>query len=337
MQTLVLTTPGLFNWEEKAEPTPGLEEALVRVRQCGICGTDIHAFAGRQPFFTYPRRLGHELAVEVVDAPATAAVKPGDLCTVEPYYFCGTCAACRAGKTNCCASLQVLGVHIDGGHTPLMSMPVDKLYANTTLSLDQLALVEPLVIGAHAVERAQVIPGEPVAVVGVGPIGLGVALFARAAGGAVVVVDINKGRLDLAEKVLGTDQTLLAGADLGQRLRKALGGDLPSVVFDATGSPQAMRTSFDLPEHGGRLVFVGLFQGDYTFHDPDFHRREMTLLSSRNGTPETFRHVITCLEEGSVDADPLVTHRFAFEDVPAHLPALTETPGLIKAMVHIAD
>ena len=337
MQTLVLETPGVFAWKEAAEPEAGPGEVLVRVRRCGVCGTDIHAFAGRQPFFTYPRRLGHELAVEVLDAPADAAVKPGDVCAVEPYYFCGSCAACRAGKTNCCRSLQLIGVHIDGGHAPLLAVPADKLHPHTTLSLEELALVEPLIIGAHAVERAALVPGEPAAVVGMGPIGLGVALYAKAAGADLAVVDINEDRLDFARQALGTDQAVMAGDGLPERLRSVFGGDLPRAVFDATGSPPAMHASFALPDHGGRMIFVGLFQGDFTFPDPDFHRREMTLLSSRNGRPDNFRHVLASLEDGSVDARPLITHRFHFDEMPARFPELTQTPGLIKAMITIGD
>ena len=337
MQTLVLETPGVFAWKEAAEPTPGPGEVLVRVRRCGVCGTDIHAFAGRQPFFTYPRRLGHELAVEVLDAPEDAAVKPGEVCAVEPYYFCGSCAACRVGKTNCCRSLQLIGVHLDGGHAPRIAVPADKLHPHITLSLEELALVEPLVIGAHAVERAALTPGEPVAVVGMGPIGLGVALYARAAGVDLAVVDINENRLSFAHQLLGSAHAVVAGDGLAERLRAVFGGDLPRAVFDVTGSPQAMRASFDLPDHGGRLIFVGLIQGDISFPDPDFHRRELTILSSRNGRPDDFRHVIASLEDGSVDARPLITHRFAFDEMPARFPTLHQTPGLIKAMITIAD
>ena len=337
MQTLVLETPGIFVWKEAAEPKLEPGEVLVRVRRCGVCGTDIHAFAGRQPFFTYPRRLGHELAVEVLDAPPDAVVKPGDLCAVEPYYFCGSCVACRMGKTNCCRSLQLIGVHIDGGHAPLIAVPADKLHANTALSLEELALVEPLVIGAHAVERAALVPDEPVAVVGMGPIGLSVALYARVAGVDLAVVDINEDRLDFAAQLLGSAHPILAGDSLAERLRSVFGGDLPRAVFDVTGSPHAMRASFDLPDHGGRLIFVGLIKGDFAFPDPDFHRRELTILSSRNGRPDNFRHVIASLEDGTVDARPLITHRYAFAEMPVRFPTLHQTPDLIKAMITIAD
>jgi threonine dehydrogenase-like Zn-dependent dehydrogenase len=159
------------------EPVPSNGEALVRVRRCGVCGTDIHALAGKQPFFSYPRRLGHELCVEVVSAPADSVLRAGDLCAVEAYYFCGTCPACRTGKTNCCKLLKVLGVHIDGGHAPLMAVPADKLHRATKLSPEQIALVEPLVIGAHGVERAAPKAGEPTVIIGMGPIGLAAAMF----------------------------------------------------------------------------------------------------------------------------------------------------------------
>jgi L-rhamnose mutarotase len=179
MKSLVLQQPGVLAWTDAPEPVPSNGEALVRVRRCGVCGTDIHALAGKQPFFSYPRRLGHELCVEVVSAPADSVLRAGDLCAVEAYYFCGTCPACRTGKTNCCKLLKVLGVHIDGGHAPLMAVPADKLHRATKLSPEQIALVEPLVIGAHGVERAAPKAGEPTVIIGIGPIGLAAAILPR--------------------------------------------------------------------------------------------------------------------------------------------------------------
>ena len=335
MRTLVLERSGVMAWHDAREPTCQPHEALVRIRQCGVCGTDRHAYNGRQPFLTYPIRLGHELSAEVVAAPEGSAVKPGDRCAINPYVFCGACIACRMGKENCCESMRVLGVHMDGGHAPRLAVPVANLLVSNGLSLESLALVEPLVIGYHAVMRAGLVPGDSAVVVGQGPIGIAVAFFARATGAELVIVEKRPDCLERSEQILGV-RGLAPGSDLPHRLRLCLGGELPRVVFDATGNPEAMHSSFDLPGHGGSLVFVGHFPGDVTFNDPDFHRRELTLLASRNGTTEDFRAVLRYLEDGTVDAACMITHRFAFDEMHRRFADLDTMPGLVKAMITIS-
>lgn len=331
MKTLRLEQPGSLEWIDVAEPVPGNNEALVRVRRCGVCGTDIHALAGRQPFFTYPRRLGHELCVEVISA-SGGDLQPGDLCAVEAYDFCGDCPPCRAGKTNCCKNLRVLGVHTDGGHAPLMVLPLDKLHRANSLVPDEIALVEPLVIGAHGIERADLKPGEPTVIIGLGPIGLAAAIFAKAAGANVACVDVQQDRLDFACGKMKLGAAFAAGDDLAERLQTHF-GQLPSVVIDASGNRHSMANTFQLAEHGGRIVFLGLFIGELAFDDPNFHRRELTLLASRAGLTGTFREVIRLMETKQVDVLPLITHRFAFADTAERLPVLHQEPGLVKAMI----
>lgn len=332
MRSLVLQQPGVLAWTEVSGPVPGPREALVRVRRCGVCGTDIHAFTGKQPFFNYPRRLGHELCVEIVSAPADSGLTAGDLCAVEAYYFCGECPACHAGKTNCCKNLKVLGVHIDGGHAPLMTVPVDKLHRANSLSPEQIALVEPLVIGAHGVERAAPKVGEPTVIIGMGPIGLAAAIFAKAAGANLVCVDVQADRLNFACEKMQLGKAVAADANLAENLQKHF-GQLPAVVIDATGNPASMRNAFHLAEHGGRIVFLGLFIGELAFDDPNFHRRELTLLASRAGLAGTFRKVIRLMEAQEIDVLPLVTHRFGFAETAERLPQIHRETGLVKAMI----
>jgi 2-desacetyl-2-hydroxyethyl bacteriochlorophyllide A dehydrogenase len=324
MRQITLQQPGAFVSADVAPPRAGPGEALVRVHRVGVCGTDLHAFAGRQPFFSYPRVLGHELGVEVLEAPpGEHGLRPGDRCAVEPYLSCGRCHACRLGKTNCCETLQVLGVHCDGGMVGLLAVPAERLYKSERLSLDQLALVETLGIGAHAVARSGLRPGEEVLVVGAGPIGLAVVQFARAAGGRVRVIDLSPARRAFAER-FGVET--LAGPD----------GRLAEVVFDATGSAAAMQASFDLVAHGGRLVFVGLVQDRVSFDDPLFHRRELTLLASRNSCGD-FPRIIRLIEEGHIDTAPWVTHRLGLAEVPRAFAGLRGEPGLVKAMIEVGD
>ncbi len=342
MKGLLLAEPGVLrSIDLPAPPAPGPGEALVRVHRVGVCGTDLHAFRGRQPFFTYPRILGHELGVEVLGTgPGVTHVGAGDRCSVEPYLNCGHCIACRRGKPNCCAKLQVMGVHIDGGLRESLVLPAAKLHPSRSLSFDQLALVETLGIGAHAVERASVSAGETVAVVGAGPVGLSVIQFARAAGARVLAVDLNARRLAFCRERLGLSADdaidLSTTPDAAARLAALTGGDLPTAVFDATGNAASMAAAFNLPAHGGRLVLVGLFPGDLTFNDPAFHRRELTLLASRNSRPEDFRRIVAQVESGQVDTTPWITHRADLDEVPRHFAAWTEpASGVLKAMIRI--
>jgi threonine dehydrogenase-like Zn-dependent dehydrogenase len=317
---------------EVPAPIPGPDEARVRVLACGVCGTDLHAFAGKQPFFSYPRRLGHELCVEVLSAPTESGLVAGDRCAVEPYFFCGECPACVAGKTNCCHSLEVMGVHIEGGHIPELAIRWQHLHKSERLTVDQLALVEPLAIGAHAVERAKPQAGEPLVVLGMGPIGLAVALFAKATGANVVVVDVDAGRLAFASEVMQLGTALIAGSDIAERLKTHL-GQLPSCIIDATGNPQSMNGCFDFAEHGGRVVFVGLFIGDLQFNDPNFHRRELSLHASRAALSSTFKSVIDMIESGEVDPLPMLTHRLEFNQCDQQLGELHQQAGLVKAII----
>ena len=337
MLTILLEKPGSFAAIDRPEPAAAPGTALVRVHRIGVCGTDLHAFAGKQPFFTYPRVLGHELGVEVIDpGDEPHSLKPGDRCSVEPYLNCGHCIACRRGKPNCCTTLQVLGVHTDGGMAPRLRVPARKLHPSATLDYEQLALVETLGIGAHAIERAALTPDDFVLVIGAGPIGLSVIQFAKVSGATLAVMDVSDTRLDFCRQQLGVVHTLKPGATALDELKQIGGGDLPTCVIDATGNPGSMAGCFDLPAHGGRIVFVGLFQGDVTFHDPNFHRRELTVMGSRNATPATFREVIRLVESGQIDTRPWITHRFKLADTPAVFPKnIAGNPAVLKAMIEV--
>jgi threonine dehydrogenase-like Zn-dependent dehydrogenase len=274
--------------------------------------------------------------VEVLEVGADVTnVRVGDRASVEPYLNCGTCIACRRGKPNCCTSLQVLGVHTDGGMQSRLRVPVRKLHKSAQLDYDQLALVETLGIGAHAVERAQLAAGEFVLVIGAGPIGLSVIQFAQARGVKLAVMDVSDARLEFVRQ-LGVAHTLKPGAAV-EDLKQIGGGDLPTCVIDATGNPSSMMGCFELPAHGGRIVFVGLFQGDVTFNDPNFHRRELTILASRNATPGTFREVISLVEAGKIDTRPWITHRFKLADTPSVFPRdIAGNPAVLKAMIELS-
>lgn len=340
MKTIRLEEPRRFALLSTDEPGPSLKpnEALVRVRRIGVCGTDLHAFAGNQPFFSYPRILGHELGVEVIAVGSLSEnVHPGQQCSVEPYLNCGHCIACRSGKSNCCVSLQVLGVHTDGGMREFIVVPARKLHPSAHLTLDQLALIETLAIGCHAVDRARVEAGEFALVIGAGPIGLTVAQFAIEAGAEVIVLDVNSRRLEFSREKLGVPFSINAAVENPlEALKRITAGDLPTVVFDATGNPKSMMEAFNYPANGGRLTFVGLFQGEVTFNDPDFHRRELTVLSSRNARSGDFTRIIGLVEAGRIDTDPWITHRASFAEVIPEFTRWTQPEtGVLKAMIEL--
>jgi len=336
MKGIVLEKARRFCMADMPPPDkPALGEALVRVHRVGVCGTDLHAFRGDQTFNYCPIILGHELGVEIVSiADSVGEFSVGDHCAVEPYMNCGHCIACRRGKPNCCVSLKVLGVHVDGGMRDFINVPISKLHKSKILSMDQLALVEMLAVGAHAVQRGNLDGGESVLVVGAGPIGLSVIQFVQVAGNEIIVMDINQKRLDFYRRIMQVNHCIGPGEEPVHRLREILSGDLPLVVFDCTGNPQSMMESFAFVDHGGKLVFVGHFPGDIKFHDPDFHCRELTLLGSRNSTSADFERVIKLIEERRFDVTPWITHRARSTDMIEVFPQwLDPDAGVVKAMV----
>jgi 2-desacetyl-2-hydroxyethyl bacteriochlorophyllide A dehydrogenase len=341
MKTIRLEEPGRLSLiATEASGVLAPDEARVRVHRIGVCGTDIHAFGGKQPFFSYPRILGHELGVEVLEIGSEVTnIKPHDKCSVEPYLNCQKCIACRRGKPNCCTDIKVLGVHTDGGMREQFSLPARKLHPSKVLTLDQLALVETLGIGAHAVSRAKVESSEFVLVIGAGPIGLAAMQFAVEAGASVIALDINEERLNFCREQLGVAFTINAlEEEVLSRLQELTGGDLPTAVLDATGNPKSMMASFEYCAHGGRLVFIGLFQGEVMFNDPNFHKRELSLVGSRNALPEDFARIITQIEKGRIDTTPWITHRASFEDAVTEFPSWVKPEsGVLKAIIEVEN
>ena len=334
MKALVCLQPGEFACREIETPMAGPGQAIIKIRRIGICGTDLHAFEGTQPYFDYPRILGHELAGDLVDVDKAPGFVVGEAVTVIPYFNCGTCIACRNGKPNCCTTLKVCGVHIDGGMVDYLVVPSTALVHGGGLSYDQLALVEPLAIGAHAVRRAGIQPGEFVLVVGAGPIGLGTMEAARIAGGEVIAMDINEERLRFCREKLEVLHTVDASGDAMEQLRHITRGDMPTVVIDATGSLKAIENAFQYMAHGARYVLVGLQKGEIRFSHPEFHKREGTLMSSRNATRADFEWVMDSMRRGLIDPTTYITHRVGFDEVKAEFGGwLDPARGVIKVMV----
>lgn len=328
MTSLTLTAAKTFAWTTLPEASaPGPHEALVAIRAIGICGTDFSGYLGKMPFIEFPRILGHELGVEVLAVGENVThLQPGDRCSVEPYLNCGTCHACQRGSTNCCETLQVLGVHCDGGMRERMVLPAHKLHPCNALDFEQLALVETLAIGCHAVNRAQIAPGDDVLIIGSGPIGLTVLEFARATGAPITILELNPARRAFV-------QQHYPGVTVVETLP-----DAPAfqIIFDATGHAGSMAATLRYARFTGRIIYVGITKEPVPLDDPLFHRRELTLLASRNALASDFPRILAMIQSGQINTTPWISHRCAFTDLPAqmatwHLPE----SRVIKAVVSL--
>jgi 2-desacetyl-2-hydroxyethyl bacteriochlorophyllide A dehydrogenase len=336
MRALLCENPGKLAVVERPRPSPKEGEALVRIRRAGVCGTDLHIFEGSHPYLNYPRVIGHELSGEVVETGAGCSIKVGQQVYVIPYLSCGACVACRRGKTNCCERIAVLGVHVDGGMADYICVPEQNLAVADGVTLDEAAMVEFLAIGAHAVRRANIQKGDRVLVVGAGPIGIGCMIFARLRGGAVTALDMRRDRLDFCREKIGVSDAIDARTNVAEEAAKITGGDFFDCVIDATGNAKAMMAGFRYVAHGGNYVLVSVVRDTINFEDPEFHKRETTLLASRNATTEDFLEVFRALRAGQVPTAALVTHRAKLEDAPDRFPSwIAPETGVIKAIIEI--
>jgi 2-desacetyl-2-hydroxyethyl bacteriochlorophyllide A dehydrogenase len=337
MKSIICREPGKLEINEIDRPEITEGKAIIKIRRIGICGTDLHAYNGTQPFFSYPRILGHELSGEIVELGGNLQnFDIGDRVTFIPYYPCGKCIACRKGKANCCVNIKGAGVHTDGGMVEYMSVPQESLIQGKDLSFEELALVEPLAIGAHAVRLAAVEPGEFVLVTGSGPIGMGIMEISKIAGARVIAMDIRKERLDFCSSILDIDYVINASEQPAVKLKEITKGDFPTKIFDATGNANAIMKGFEYLAHGGRYVLVGIQKGDICFNHPSFHKRETTLMSSRNATGEDFKHVVDSMKKGLIKAQSYITHKIPFNKVVTAFESLVKPDSqVIKAMIEL--
>ena len=334
MNVLICDKPGSLQLTQRPVPARPEAEVLVRIRRVGVCGTDMHIFTGDQPYLSYPRVMGHELAGEVGEAPAGSGLSRGDPVYIIPYISCGSCIACRNGKPNCCTRIRVLGVHSDGGLADYLSVPVEYVKKAEGITLDQAAMVEFLAIGAHAVRRAKVYAGQRVLVVGAGPIGIAVALFSKIEGAKVTALDSRTDRLAFCASTIGVDATVEVTSCVGEELERLTDGEFFDIVFDATGNPRAMEAGFGYVAHGGTYVLVSIVSSDISFSDPEFHKREMTLMGSRNATAEDFERVVRAMRDGLVPTAALHTHSATLADLPEVFSSwMDPSSGVVKAIV----
>lgn len=341
MKAIRLEEPRHFEQVDIAEPgQPGPGQALVRTHRMGICGTDYSGFLGKMPFFRYPRIPGHELGVEVLAVgEGVENVQPGMRCSIEPYMNCGSCYACRRGQGNCCQTLNVIGVMVDGGLCERFLIRADKLHPSEKLTYDQLALVETLAIGCHANDRGNPRDGDHILIIGAGPIGLATLEFARLTGAIITVMDMVPSRLEFCRSKYGVPHTIEFrgdGSELEQ-MREITGGDMYAVVTDATGNNRSMSAALGYAAHTGSVVYVGITTAEVSFPHPVMHRPELNLKGSRNALPGDFRRIIGLIEDGTIDTGPWITHRTTFDRLIGEFETFTRPEsGVIKALVEVA-
>jgi len=314
--------PGDVRVETVPDPRRAAGEALLRVRRVGLCGSDLNSYRGRNSLVSFPRIPGHEIAATILelDQNHPRHLSAGMDVTLSPYTACGSCPSCRNGCSNACRDNQTLGVQRDGALAEYIAIPADKLYP-ATLKLEELCLVEPLTVGAHAVSRAQVTPPDVVAIFGCGGVGLGAVAASACRGAITVALDIDDARLDIARKAGATHTIHTTHQNPRETLDNLTGGDGPNVVIEAVGLPQTFRAAVELVAFTGRVVYIGYTKEPVTYETRLFVQKELNILGSRNALPEDFRQVIRMLEQ----------HRFPVDAAIGTIAPMARTPDLLRA------
>lgn len=335
MNCFCIESPGEFSFSEAPVPSLDPGGALLRVRRLGYCGSDLSTFRGSNPLVSYPRVPGHEIAAEIVALGdlSPGNFSPGQFVTVVPYTACGCCTACRAGRL--CRHNQTLGVQRDGACSEFLSVPCDTLLPAADLSLEALALVEPLSVGFHAVERGRVCASDTVAVLGTGMIGLGAIAGAARAGARVIAVDIDDTKLNLA-RLAGAQETINSRTkSLHDSLQALTGGDGPSVIIEAVGSPETFRAAVDEVCFAGRVVYIGYAKAPVTYETKYFVMKELDILGSRGALRPNFEAVIRLLQSGCYPVEETITRTVPFAWAGAALRVWDANPAIITK-IHIS-
>jgi len=297
MRALVLKQPGNAAVEVVPDLVRVSDHVLLRVQQVGLCGTDLNSFRGMNPLVTFPRVPGHEIAATVVEVNGLRAdLERGTCVTVSPYASCGKCSSCRRNRPNACQFNQTMGVQRDGALTEYIQVPPEKIFS-AHLCVTELSIVEPLSIGFHAVERGKVSAVDNVAVIGCGGVGLGAVAGASARGATVIAIDVDDGKLEIAQKAGANHLINTKSEQLPNRLRELTAGYGPDVIIEAVGRPETFRAAVELVAYSGRVVYIGYAKEDVAYETRLFVLKELEILGSRNAVAENFREVIRFLEQ----------------------------------------
>ena len=341
MKTLLITATQQVGYGDRPAPEPGEGEVLLRLRRVGFCGSDLNTFRGLNPLVSYPRVPGHEIAGEIiamgrgVPRSGPGALAEGMLVTALPYTACGGCRPCRAGRSNACRRNQTLGVQRDGAMTERIALPWEKIVTAPRLSGLELALVEPLSVGFHAVDRGRVSREDTVLVFGCGMIGLGaIAAAGLERGARVIAVDLDDAKLALARQGGASHLINSRTTPLEETVRELTGGEGPDVVIEAVGHPATFRDAVALAAFSGRIVYIGYAREPVAYETKDFVMKELDILGSRNATRGDFGRVIALLESGRYPARQTVTHTVPFAEAADALARWSRDPATVTK-IHV--
>lgn len=314
MKAVQIEAPGKMNIVEKEMPKRKENEALLKVKYCGICGSDIQTFTGNQPFASYPRIPGHEFSAEIVEVDENPYnLKKGMLVTAVPYFNCKTCYPCQKGKANCCEENETMGVHIDGSFAEYITMPVDKIIPSKKLSPEELALIEPFSISYHASKRVEINEQDKVLVIGAGAIGLFALLSAKMKNAKVYVCDVYEDRLKYAKK-LGADGVINASKeDLMKRVSEITDNHGMDLVMEAVGLPQTFLNSIEAAAFGSKIVLIGNGKRNTEFNHSIILKKELDIFGSRNSVDE-MRELVKIVEEKDIDLSCIISDKMNFKN-----------------------
>ena len=337
MKAFLIEKPEVFRFGNAEMPTAGPGEVLLKIERIGLCGSDLTTWRGLNPMVSYPRIPGHEIAATIAETGAGVPehLTPGLLVTVIPYTTCGKCPSCRAGRFNACQFNQTLGVQRDGALTEYLVVPWQKVLYSEKLTAQEHALVEPLSVGFHAVERGRVTDADTVAVFGAGMIGLGAiagaALRKRA---RVIAIDLDNQKLALARRAGAAEVINSRDENLHERLLQLTGGDGPGVVIEAVGTAETFVAAVNEVSFSGRVVYIGYAKSPVAYETKYFVMKELDILGSRNALAGDFQNVIQVLESGAYPVDDTVTSTLPFEEAGAALQGWSANPSAVTK-IHV--
>ncbi len=333
-KAVIVQEPGKIAIEERDIPKIKEDEALLRVKYCGICGSDVATYTGNQPFASYPRVPGHEFCALIEEiGPNDFGFKKGMAVTANPYFNCGKCYPCRKGNLNCCEDNKTMGVHIDGSFCEYIAMPISRLYNGKGLSLKELALIEPFSISYHAANRGNIQKGDNVLVIGAGAIGLFAMISAKLKGANVYVADVFEKRLELA-KELGAIETInVSTQNLKEETNRITNGDGMDVCMEAVGLPQTFLDSIECAAFAGKVILIGNGKKETTFNHSIILKKELNIYGSRNSLND-FEPLIDIVGKQEIDILKIVSRTVSLEDTEQAFKALVNNDGsLFKLMI----
>ena len=335
MKAVVINTPGDLRVKEIDTPSPAPGEVLLQMLYVGFCGSDLSTYLGKNPMVNYPRIPGHEISGVITELGEDVpdAYKVGDAVTVVPYTNCGDCPSCRRGRTYACRENQTLGVQREGAMQEYITLPWQKILPAPNLNELELAMVEPLTVGFHAIQRGRVEESDVVMVLGCGMIGAGAIASAALRGATVIAVDIDEHKLELAS-ALGAQHTINSlTSDLHSELEVLSGGDGPDVVVEAAGNPLTYRAAVDEVAFTGRVICIGYAGTEVSFATKLFVQKEIDIMGSRNAAQEDFAAVISYLEQGTFPLDLMITRKVKPEDAALAVKQWADNPGKVMKIL----